>query len=53
MFGRGAPKLLSAGEDARMPDEPDVLYLDPDNVRKAELCHQPPVANACGSRWST
>jgi hypothetical protein len=25
-----------------MPDEPDVLYLDPDNVRKAELCHQPP-----------
>ena len=42
MFGRGAPKLLPAGEDAGMPDEPDVLYLDPDNVRKAELCHQPP-----------
>ncbi len=25
-----------------MTDEPDLSYLDPDRVRKVELCHQPP-----------
>jgi hypothetical protein len=26
----------------RMVDNSDRFYLDPDNVRKAELCHEPP-----------
>jgi hypothetical protein len=25
-----------------MTDKPDRYYMDPDNVRKVELCHQPP-----------
>ena len=25
-----------------MVDNSDRFYLDPDNVRKAELCHEPP-----------
>jgi hypothetical protein len=26
-----------------MSENPDMFYLDPDTVRKVDLCHQPPA----------